>query len=79
MFVDQVKITIESGRGGNGHIGFKRAKYVPNGGPDGGDGGRGGDVVFVAQEGLSTLMDFRYKRSFAAEAGKDGGKAKMSG
>jgi GTP-binding protein len=79
MFVDKVKIKIASGKGGNGHIGFRRAKYVPNGGPDGGDGGRGGDIIFVADTGLNTLVDFRYKKVFTAEAGADGSGSNRTG
>jgi GTP-binding protein len=72
MFVDRAVITIKSGRGGAGAVSFRREPYVPNGGPDGGDGGKGGDVVFVADGGLRTLMDFRYKRRYAAQDGRDG-------
>ncbi|MCL2225257.1 MAG: GTPase ObgE [Defluviitaleaceae bacterium] len=79
MFIDNVKITIESGRGGHGHISFRREKYVPNGGPDGGDGGRGGDIVFVADTGVNTLTDFRYKKKFHAEDGVNGGGSKCKG
>ncbi|MCL2592457.1 MAG: GTPase ObgE [Defluviitaleaceae bacterium] len=79
MFVDKVKIKIKGGDGGNGHVSFYRAKYVVNGGPDGGDGGKGGDIIFVADTGLNTLMDFRYKRIFKAENGDNGGKTNMSG
>jgi len=79
MFIDKAKITVKGGAGGNGCVSFYRAKYVVNGGPDGGDGGRGGDIVFVADEGLSTLMDFRYKRVFKASPGEDGGKRNCSG
>jgi GTP-binding protein len=79
MFIDKVRITIESGHGGHGSISFRRAKYVPAGGPDGGDGGRGGDVLFVADTGLNTLVDFRYKKSFKAEPGVDGAGANRSG
>ncbi|MCL2357564.1 MAG: GTPase ObgE [Defluviitaleaceae bacterium] len=79
MFVDNVKITIESGSGGHGNISFRREKYVPNGGPDGGDGGNGGDVVFVADSSINTLADFRYKKVFRAEAGENGGGSKCKG
>lgn len=79
MFVDRVKIHIKGGNGGNGAVSFYRAKYITNGGPDGGDGGKGGDVIFVADEGLNTLMDFRYKRTFKAEPGVDGSKRNCSG
>ncbi len=77
MFVDTAKIYIKAGRGGNGLVSFHREKYVPAGGPDGGDGGRGGDVVFVADESFTTLMDFRYKKKYSAQNGEDG-KAKNS-
>lgn len=79
MFVDRVKIHIKAGNGGNGCVSFYRAKYVTNGGPDGGDGGKGGDVIFVADEGINTLMDFRYKKLFKAENGVDGGKRNCTG
>ena len=79
MFVDNVRLTVASGAGGHGHISFRREKYVPNGGPDGGDGGRGGDVVFVADTGLNTLADFRHRKDFRAEDGRNGGGAKCSG
>lgn len=79
MFVDRVKIHIKGGNGGNGAVSFYRAKYITNGGPDGGDGGKGGDVIFVADEGLNTLMDFRYKRVFKAAPGVDGGKRNCTG
>lgn len=79
MFVDNVKIKIKAGNGGNGCVSFHRAKYVTNGGPDGGDGGRGGDIVFIANPHMNTLLDFRYKKSFVADNGKDGGKTNMSG
>ena len=71
-FVDEVKIRVEAGRGGNGCMGFRREKYVPRGGPDGGDGGDGGDVVLVANADLNTLVDFRYKRLYRAEHGRRG-------
>lgn len=73
MFVDKAVIQIKAGNGGNGAVAFHREKYVASGGPDGGDGGRGGNVVFVAQDGTNTLADFRYKRKFTASAGQDGG------
>ena len=71
-FVDEVKIRVEAGRGGNGCMGFRREKYIPRGGPDGGDGGDGGDVVLVANADLNTLGDFRYKRLYRAEHGRRG-------
>ncbi|HEY4601179.1 MAG TPA: GTPase ObgE [Cerasibacillus sp.] len=72
MFVDQVSIYVKAGDGGNGIVAFRREKYVPMGGPAGGDGGRGGDVVFQVDEGLNTLMDFRYNRHFKAKRGENG-------
>ena len=72
MFVDQVSIYVKAGDGGNGIAAFRREKYVPKGGPAGGDGGHGGDVVFKVDEGLNTLMDFRYNRHFKAERGENG-------
>src|SRR5690625_543037 len=72
MFVDQVSIYVKAGDGGNGIAAFRREKYVPKGGPAGGDGGHGGDVVFKVNEGLNTLMDFRYNRHFKAERGENG-------
>ena len=71
-FVDQVKITAKAGNGGNGSTSFHREKYVMNGGPDGGDGGKGGDIVFFADENSHTLLDFRYKSKYSAENGGDG-------
>lgn len=79
MFADRAKIIIKSGNGGNGHISFRREKYVPNGGPDGGDGGRGGDIIFLADEGINTLSDYRYKRKFFAQNGEEGGKKNCHG
>lgn len=79
MFVDNVKITIESGHGGHGNINFRKEKYVPNGGPDGGDGGKGGDVYFVADTGVNTLLDYRYKKAYRAQDGEKGGISKCSG
>ena len=79
MFADRAKIIIKSGKGGDGHVSFRREKYVPNGGPDGGDGGKGGDVIFVVDKGLNTLTDYRHKRKFAAEPGQEGGKKNCHG
>jgi len=79
MFIDSAKIYIKAGDGGNGAVSFHREKYVAKGGPDGGDGGRGGDVIFVADEGVRTLQDFRYKRKYKAEPGKNGGSSNKSG
>lgn len=79
MFADRAKILIRSGKGGNGHCSFRRELYVANGGPDGGDGGRGGDLIFEVDEGLNTLVDFRHKRKFAAGDGEEGGKRRCHG
>ncbi|AVK63191.1 GTPase ObgE [Lactobacillus sp. CBA3606] len=79
MFVDQVKVDVKAGNGGNGMVAFRREKFVPNGGPAGGDGGRGGSIVLVADEGLRTLMDFRYTRKFKAESGGNGMIKQMTG
>ncbi|MBQ8623728.1 MAG: GTPase ObgE [Oscillospiraceae bacterium] len=73
MFVDEVFITVEAGDGGDGCVSFHREKYVAAGGPDGGDGGKGGDIVFLVDDNCSTLIDFRYKRKFCAQRGADGG------
>ena len=64
MFADRAKILIRSGKGGDGHVSFRRELFVPNGGPDGGDGGKGGDVIFEVDEGLNTLVDYRHRRKF---------------
>ena len=79
MFADRAKIFIRSGKGGDGHVSFRRELYVPNGGPDGGDGGRGGDVIFEVDEGLNTLQDYRHRKKFAAKDGAPGGKRKCHG
>ncbi|HIY18648.1 MAG TPA: GTPase ObgE [Candidatus Blautia avistercoris] len=79
MFADRAKIMIRSGKGGDGHVSFRRELYVPNGGPDGGDGGRGGDIIFEVDEGLNTLYDYRHKRKFKAESGQEGGKRRCHG
>ena len=71
-FVDKAKIQLQAGKGGDGAVSFHREKYVAAGGPDGGDGGRGGSVVFVPDDNITTLMDFRYKRKFTAGNGADG-------
>ena len=79
MFADRAKIYIRSGKGGDGHVSFRRELYVPNGGPDGGDGGRGGDVIFQVDEGLNTLTDYRHKRKYKAQDGEEGGKRRCHG
>ncbi len=79
MFVDQVKIFVKAGSGGNGMVAFRREKFVPNGGPAGGDGGKGANVVFIVDEGMRTLVDFRYKRKFKAEDGENGMSKSMHG
>ena len=79
MFVDVAKVHLKAGNGGNGAVSFRHEKYVANGGPDGGDGGKGGDVIFAVDSGMRTLMDFRYKRKFAAEHGGPGRKKKCHG
>ena len=79
MFADRAKIFIRSGKGGDGHVSFRRELYVPNGGPDGGDGGRGGDVIFEVDEGLNTLQDYRHRRKYVAKDGEQGGKRRCHG
>ncbi len=79
MFADRAKIYVRSGKGGDGHVSFYREKYVPNGGPDGGDGGKGGDVYFEVDEGLNTLADFRHIRKYCAEDGEGGKKRNCAG
>ena len=78
-FVDKVTITVRAGDGGNGAVTFHREKYVAAGGPDGGDGGRGGDIIFEVDDNMSTLMDFRYKRKYVAANGADGQNKRCSG
>ena len=79
MFVDTAQITVRAGKGGNGLVSFHREKYVPAGGPDGGDGGKGGNIVFVADNKLTTLMDFRYRKIYSAQNGQDGRAGRCSG
>src|SRR5690242_8775567 len=78
-FLDQAKIFIRSGNGGGGAVSFRREKYVEYGGPDGGDGGRGGDVWIEAVEGLNTLIDYRYQQHFKADTGQHGMGRQMNG
>lgn len=79
MFADRAKIVVRSGKGGDGHVSFRREKYVPNGGPDGGDGGHGGSVILVVDDGLNTLTDYRHVRKYHAEDGENGGKRNCRG
>ncbi len=79
MFTDYAKIYIRSGKGGDGHVSFRRELFVPDGGPDGGDGGRGGDIIFEVDKGLNTLTDFRHVRKYVAENGEEGGKRRCHG
>ncbi|MEE3400079.1 MAG: GTPase ObgE, partial [Eubacterium sp.] len=79
MFADRAKIYVRSGKGGDGHVSFRRELYVPNGGPDGGDGGKGGDVIFVIDKGLNTLTDFKNIRKYKAGDGEEGGKKRCHG
>ena len=79
MFVDRARIYVRSGKGGDGHVSFRREKYVPDGGPDGGDGGHGGDVILEVDKGLNTLIDFRHTRKYKAGDGQEGGKKNCRG
>ena len=79
MFADREKIFIRSGKGGDGHVSFRRELFVPNGGPDGGDGGKGGDIIFEVDEGLNTLNDYRHKAKYCAQPGEEGGKKRCHG
>lgn len=79
QFVDEASIIVEAGRGGNGCLSFRREKYVPKGGPDGGDGGHGGSVYLVGDDSLNTLIDFKYQRFYQAESGRPGQGRQMSG
>src|SRR6478752_7533651 len=79
MFVDTAKVTIRAGKGGDGAVSFRHEIYVDKGGPDGGDGGKGGDVIFEASENLNTLLDFRYQPELKADNGGNGTKRKMHG
>ena len=79
MFADRAKIFIRSGKGGDGHVSFRRELFVPNGGPDGGDGGKGGDVIFEVDEGLTNLSEYRHRAKFTAEPGEQGGKKRGHG
>ena len=79
MFVDQAKIKIKAGDGGDGAVSFHREKYVAAGGPDGGDGGKGGDIIFQVDDNFSTLIDFRYQRKYVAQRGENGGARNCTG
>ena len=79
QFIDQARIEVEAGKGGDGIVAFRREKFVPAGGPSGGNGGRGGSVILVASENLQTLLDFRYKRCFVAKNGSRGGPKNKTG
>nr|WP_314278342.1 GTPase ObgE [uncultured Peptostreptococcus sp.] len=79
MFIDKARIFVKAGNGGNGAVSFRREKYVPAGGPDGGDGGKGASIIIVADTGLRTLMDFKYKKKYSAQHGEDGSKKKRAG
>ncbi|WP_289285370.1 GTPase ObgE [Parablautia intestinalis] len=79
MFADRARIYVRSGKGGDGHVSFRREKYVPNGGPDGGDGGNGGSIIFVVDDGLNTLADYRHVQKYHARDGENGGKRNCRG
>ena len=79
MFADRVRIFIKSGKGGDGHVSFRRELYVPAGGPDGGNGGHGGDIIFMVDKGLNTLGDFRHNSKYIAKSGEEGGKRRCTG
>ncbi len=79
MFADRAKIYIKSGKGGDGHVSFRREKFVAVGGPDGGDGGKGGDIIFQVEDGMNTLIDFHHKRKYVAGDGEEGGKRRCHG
>jgi Obg family GTPase CgtA len=78
-FVDEASIYVEAGRGGRGSVSFRRSKFIPRGGPDGGDGGKGGDVIVAGKSNLASLLDFKYKRNYKAENGKPGGGQNKTG
>ena len=79
IFIDQVKINIKAGNGGDGCVSFRREKYVPNGGPDGGDGGKGGSVIFEVNNSMNTLYDYRHKKKYRATNGEPGAGSKCHG
>ena len=79
MFIDRAKILVQAGNGGDGHSGFRREKFIPKGGPSGGDGGRGGSIYLIADENINTLIDFKYKRKFVAKNGERGGTSNCYG
>ena len=79
MFADRARIILRSGKGGDGHVSFYREKFVANGGPDGGDGGKGGDVIFEVDKGMNTLGEYRHHRKYKAGDGQEGGKRRCHG
>lgn len=79
MFIDEVKVTFKAGKGGDGCVSWRREKYIPNGGPYGGDGGKGGDIILVATSNENTLIDFRHKKVIRAQDGDRGGTKEMTG